>query len=320
MYRMIFSRVALVAVVTSVVVVSGCTWTGSSVSQTVDYQNARTRSTPLEVPPDLSQLPRDERFTVPERPQTVTASSTAASRPGGAAGAPGAAAAAMVAPTATVARIERAGNQRWLAVNMPPDKAWPILLEFWPSVGLAVEKSDPATGVMETVWAENKAKVNQDLIRRSLGRLFSSVYETGEQDKYRARVERTATDTSEIYISHRGMIEVFTSSQQDRTAWQPRPPDPGLEAEMLQRLLLQRRAPQPRWRRLRIRLGSSRAPTGAANDWSSMTHLIVRGDASDSRSIAAASRSRIATAPRAPISSAISTPTTRRRRRMSRAS
>jgi outer membrane protein assembly factor BamC len=237
MYRMIFSRVVLAAAVASLAVVSGCTWTGSSVSQTIDYQNARTRSTPLEVPPDLSQLPRDERFTVPERPQTVTASATAASRPGGPAGAPGAATAAMVAPTATVARIERAGNQRWLAVNMPPDKAWPILLEFWPSVGLAVEKSDPATGVMETVWAENKAKVNQDLIRRSLGRIFSSVYETGEQDKYRARIERTATDTSEIFISHRGMIEVFTSSQQDRTAWQPRPPDPGLEAEMLQRLL-----------------------------------------------------------------------------------
>ncbi len=99
MYRMIFFRVALATSVASLAVVSGCTWTGSSVSQTIDYQNARTRTTPLEVPPDLSQLPRDERFTVPERPQTVTASSTAAGRPGGPAGAPGAATAAMVAPT-----------------------------------------------------------------------------------------------------------------------------------------------------------------------------------------------------------------------------
>ena len=234
MHRMIFSRVVLAA---SVAVLSACTWTGGGVSQTIDYQNARTRSTPLEVPPDLSQLPRDERFTVPERPQTVTASSTAAARPGGPAGAPGSSTAAAVAPSATIARIERAGTQRWLAVNMPPEKAWPILLEFWPSVGLAVENSDAATGVMETVWAENRAKLNQDLIRRTLGRVFSSVYETGEQDRYRARIERTATDTSEIFISHRGMIEVFTSSAQDRTAWQPRPPDPGLEAEMLQRLL-----------------------------------------------------------------------------------
>lgn len=220
--------------------VGGCSWTGTSVfSDKVEYQAARTRSTPLEVPPDLSQLPRDERFSVPERPQTVTASSAAAGRPGAQPGVPAAsAAAAAVVPAGAIARIERQGSQRWLAVNMPPEKAWPVLLDFWPSVGLAVEKSDQASGVMETVWAENRAKLPQDLIRRSLGRVLGSVYETGEQDKYRARLERTPKDTSEIFISHRGMIEVFTSSQQDRTAWQPRPNDPEMEAEMLQRLLV----------------------------------------------------------------------------------
>ena len=220
--------------------VGGCSWTGTSVfSDKVDYQAARTRSAPLEIPPDLSQLPREERFTVPERPQSVTASSAAAaSRPAAPGGAAASSAAASVVPSGAIARIERQGSQRWLAVNLPPEKAWPILLEFWPSVGLAVEKSDQATGVMETVWAENRAKLPQDLIRRTLGRALGSVYETGEQDKYRARLERTTKDTSEIYISHRGMIEVYTSSQQDRTAWQPRPNDPEMEAEMLQRLLV----------------------------------------------------------------------------------
>ena len=218
--------------------VAGCSWTGSVFNDKVDYQAARTRTVPLEIPPDLSQLPRDERFTVPERPQSVTASAATAARPGVPAGAPASAVAATVAPTGALAKIERDGSQRWLAVNMPPEKAWPVVLEFWPSVGLAVEKSDQATGVMETVWAENKAKLPQDLIRRTLGRVLGSVYETGEQDKYRARIERTPKDTSEIFISHRGMIEVYTSSQQDRTAWQPRPPDPEMEAEMLQRLLV----------------------------------------------------------------------------------
>jgi outer membrane protein assembly factor BamC len=221
-----------------VAMVAGCTWTGSSLSGKVDYQAAKTRSTPLEVPPDLSQLPRDERFTVPERPQTVTASSAAAARPGTPTSAVAGPTAAAVAPTAEIAKIERQGTHRWLVVNMPPEKAWPILLEFWPSVGLAVEKSDPASGVMETVWAENKAKLPQDMIRKTLGRFLGSVYETGEQDKYRARLERTTKDTSEIFISHRAMIEVFTSSAQDRTAWQPKAADPEMEAEMLQRLLV----------------------------------------------------------------------------------
>jgi len=234
MFRSIIVSVMAVFLTSAV---TGCSWTssGSTLSKSVDYQSAKTRSTPLEVPPDLSQLPRDERFTVPDRPQTVTASSTVGARAPAGSGA--AATAAAVAPATAIAHIERSGNQRWLAVNLPPEKAWPILLEFWPSVGLAIEKSDAATGVMETVWAENKAKLPQDLIRRSLGRVLGSVYETGEQDKFRTRIERTAKDTTEIFISHRGMVEVYTGTQNDRTAWQPRPPDPALEAEMLQRLL-----------------------------------------------------------------------------------
>ena len=124
-------------------------------------------------------------------------------------------------------------------MNLPPDRVWPVLVDFWPSVGLKVEKSDAATGIIETAWAENRAKLPQDVIRRTLGRVLDSVYSSGEMDKYRARVERTAENTSEIYISHRGMVEVYTTSAQDQTKWQPRPSDPELEAEILQRLLVQ---------------------------------------------------------------------------------
>jgi outer membrane protein assembly factor BamC len=61
---------------------------------------------------------------------------------------------------------------------------------------------------------------------------------------YRTRVERISGNTAgakgstEIYISHRGMTEVYTTQQRDATAWQPRPNDPELEAEMLSRLML----------------------------------------------------------------------------------
>ncbi|MGH6623427.1 MAG: outer membrane protein assembly factor BamC, partial [Burkholderiaceae bacterium] len=234
MLQDVLSRVSLGA---AAMLVAGCTWTGGSMfsSDKIDYQTAQTRSTSLEVPPDLSQLPRNERFQVPDRPQSVTASSAAAGRP--ASGGPGMATTSNVVPTGAIARIERQGTQRWLVVNMPPEKAWPILVDFWPSVGLVVEKSDPATGVLETNWAENKANLPQDIIRKTLGRLIDSVYSTNEQDKYRARLERTGQDSSEIFVTHKGMIEVFTSAAHDRTAWQPRPPDPELEAEMLQRLL-----------------------------------------------------------------------------------
>lgn len=219
------------------VLLSGCSWTGSFFqTDKVAYETAQQSRTPLEVPPDLSQLPRDDRFLVPERPQTITASGQQqAGRP--APGAVPAAATSAVVPSGVVAKIERQGNQRWLAVNLPPERVWPVLVDFWPTVGLQVEKSDAATGVLETAWAENRAKLPQDVIRRTLGRVFDSVYSTGEMDKYRARVERTPQNTSEIFVSHRGMIEVYTTSAQDQTKWQPRPSDPELEAEILQRLL-----------------------------------------------------------------------------------
>ncbi len=227
-------NVAAAVAALAATLLAGCSWTGSFFSSDkVQYETAQTRPA-LEVPPDLSQLPRDERFLVPDRPQTITASGQGQRPSAG----PVATSSAPVVPTNAVAKLERQGNQRWLAVNLPPEKAWPVLVDFWPSVGLKVEKADPNAGTLETNWAENRAKLPQDIIRRTLGKVLDSVYSTNEQDKYRARLERTAQGTSEIFISHRGMEEVFASPQQDRTVWKPRPPDPEMEAEMLQRLLV----------------------------------------------------------------------------------
>ena len=92
---------------------------------------------------------------------------------------------------------------------------------------------------METDWAENRAKLPQDFIRGTLGKLLDSVYSTGERDKFRTRLERTATGGTEIYISHRGMVEVYTDTHaRTQTVWQPRPSDPELEAEFLRRLMV----------------------------------------------------------------------------------
>jgi outer membrane protein assembly factor BamC len=94
---------------------------------------------------------------------------------------------------------------------------------------------------METDWAENRAKLPQDGIRNALGKLLEQVYSTGERDKFRTRLERSPDGKStEIFISHRGMVEQLTgrSGQYDSSMWQPRPPDPELEAEFLSRLMV----------------------------------------------------------------------------------
>jgi outer membrane protein assembly factor BamC len=227
-------RPGALAALATALLVAGCSSVGLGTDK-IEYSSAAPPRT-LEVPPDLSQLPRDDRFAVPERAGSVTASATmaaAASRPQQSPGA-----VATVAPAVPTARVERAGTQRWLVVDVPPERAFAVVREFLPSIGLAIEREDPKLGIVETVWAENRAKLPQDIIRSTLGRVLDQVFSTGEQDKFRFRVERTAANTSEIFVSHRGMIEVYTSSAQDSTMWQPRPSDPELEAELLQRLAL----------------------------------------------------------------------------------
>jgi outer membrane protein assembly factor BamC len=68
--------------------------------------------------------------------------------------------------------------------------------------------------------------------------VFENLYSTGEQDKFRTRLERSGEGKTEIFISHRGMIEVYSSAQKDQTVWQPREADPELEAEFLSRLMI----------------------------------------------------------------------------------
>jgi outer membrane protein assembly factor BamC len=151
-------------------------------------------------------------------------------------------AAASSATTAASAvgdvRIERAGNQRWLVIDRPADALWGPVRDFWQENGFRLELDQQALGIMETDWAENRGKIPQDFIRNTIGKVFENLYSTGERDKFRTRLERNAAGGTEIYISHRGMVEVYNSAQKDQTVWQPRPADAELETEFLRRLMV----------------------------------------------------------------------------------
>ena len=197
----------------------------------IDYKSAGSAPS-LEVPPDLTQIARESRYGVPGG-AAVTASGYQTGRQQ---------AAQATVPTAAKAigdmQIERDGNQRWLVVDRSADKLWEPIRDFWQDNGflLAIDQRD--LGIMETDWAENRAKIPQDFIRRTIGKVFDSAYSSSERDKFRTRLERSGSGKTEVFISHRGMEEVYASSAKDRTVWQPRPPNPELEAEFLRRLMV----------------------------------------------------------------------------------
>ncbi|HSO08184.1 MAG TPA: outer membrane protein assembly factor BamC [Pelomicrobium sp.] len=230
-------RTATAILAVAAVLAGGCggQWTKTD----IDYKSQR-KTDPLEVPPDLTAPSASDRYTVPESSARGAATYSAYSAERGTRPQSGV---ATLAPTETATvRIERAGSERWLVVNQPPEKVWPVVKNFWQELGFIIVTEIPDAGVMETDWAENRAKIPQDPVRNMLGKVLDNLYSTGTRDKFRTRLERVQDGkATEVYVSHRGMEEVLVGtnpSSPDYSVWQPVPADPGLEAEMLSRLMV----------------------------------------------------------------------------------
>ena len=194
----------------------------------IDYKST-AKAPSLAVPPDLTQLSRDSRYTVVDGAVSAAGSQKAPSNDG--------AKSSVAALALGDVRIERAGNQRWLVINRPAEALWEPIKDFWQENGFLLAMDQKNLGIMETDWAENRAKIPQDFIRSSIGKVLDSLYSTSERDKFRTRIERNANGSTEVFISHRGVMETYTSESKNQTVWQPRAADPELEAEFLRRLM-----------------------------------------------------------------------------------
>jgi outer membrane protein assembly factor BamC len=226
---------AVALALVAALVLAGCE-SMAPVGKRIDYKSA-TSAPSLELPPDLTTPRYDDRFAV------TTASGLAAqtaARP---------AQAAELLPTTADARIARAGTERWLVVKATADQAWATVRKFWTDTGFVIASEQPTLGVMETDWAENRAEIPQDVLRKYVGKYIDVFYTTYKRDKFRTRIERgTEPGTVEIYVSHRGMEQVPTGKMDSSTpvafAWAVMPPNPNLEAEMLSRLMMRFGTPE----------------------------------------------------------------------------
>ncbi len=195
----------------------------------VDYKsNAKAPS--LMVPPDLTQLSKDTRYSIVNGGVSAAASKTPTT--------PSASGQPMALTGMADIKIERQGNQRWLVVNRSAESLWVPLKDFWLESGFTLSMEQSGLGIMETEWNENRANIPQDIIRSTIGKWIDGLYSTSLRDKYPTRRESRSDGNTEIFVSHRGMEEVYASDQKGQTVWQPRPADPELEAEFLRRLML----------------------------------------------------------------------------------
>ena len=197
----------------------------------IDYKSA-SRGSSLEVPPDLTQLTAQSHYQMPGGGPVTASGYQAGQKAIDAAGAP------IALNAIGDVHFERQGDQRWLHVDRPADKIWPQVRDFWQDNGFILALDQPSLGLMETDWAENRAKIPQDFIRNTIGKALDSLYSTGERDRFRTRVERGEQGGADIYITHSGMEEVYTSTTRESTVWQPRARNTELEIEFLRRLMV----------------------------------------------------------------------------------
>ena len=163
-----------------------------------DYK-ATGRSRPLEVPPDLTSASTNDAYAIPGS----TSYSDFKNGQQQDNGQP------KILPNPEGMKIVKAGAQRWLVVNAPAEKIWPLIRDFWIDMGFAVKKENPETGVMETEWIKQEdLKVNdkKGALDRFDAWLDSLASGTANRKKFRTRLDRGLQEgTTEIYMTHRSV-------------------------------------------------------------------------------------------------------------------
>ena len=228
------SRLGRQSFLVGLLILAGCS-SADFQADTVDYKSAGEKKTnPLVYPPDLTAPVVGSRYAVPAEGATLSQYNKDAAKQQGNANQP-----AAVLPVPQGMKIERVGTDRWLVVsNKTPTELYPKVKDFWEQSGFLLLTDSPKTGMMETDWAENRAKIPQDIIRRTLGKVLDSLYSTGERDKFKTRLDLNSQGQTEIYIAHRGAVEVLVGQDRGSSKWTDRPSDPYLEVEMLTRLMM----------------------------------------------------------------------------------
>lgn len=215
------------------VVLSGCSQWNQLMGheESVDYRSTvPSAGNPLSIPPDLTQAGESAHYRAPEGTTTLSQYQQSA-RQQQAAGA-----ASNVLPASDHVRVLRDGNIRWLQVDQPAENVYPKIIDFWGEQGFTIHSQNAQAGLIETDWAENRAKVPEGWIKSALGGILDSVFDSGERERFRTRIERVNNQT-EVYISHDQMVETGTA---DNTGfkWIEGKEDPGLNAAMLARLMV----------------------------------------------------------------------------------
>ncbi len=211
----------LVLATGATVAITGCSSVQDLLTQDqVDYKST-VRGDPLSLPPDLSNAQISN-------PQYSLTGGTASARVYNEAQQKAAANQGVnVLPDVAGMKVMRSGDTRWLQINADANDVYPRLVSFWNNEGFTINRDNPQAGIIETDWAENRAKIPGNFLRRALGSIIDMVSDSGERERFTTRLERNGNQT-EVYINHQRMVETAMDRDATTFRWLPAEEDPGL--------------------------------------------------------------------------------------------
>lgn len=232
----------------SILLVSGLA-VGCSVSPgeraRVDYKRSDEQTLgvdALKVPPELTKSKKNNRYSIPgkdgskfsEYKENINSQAAGAKQ--------------RLLPSVPGITVKRDGIFRWLEVDQAAEDVWDSVKQFWLEEGFIIASEDPEAGILETDWAENRAKLGGGIINETLNKIAPLLVSSPERDKFRTRLERTASDKTEIFLSHEGLALVASPGddidpRRVKRKWQRRASDPNLVSEMLFRMVTMFGAP-----------------------------------------------------------------------------
>ena len=164
-----------------------------------DYK-AASRARPLEVPPDLTASPSSDAYSIPGSTNYSTYSQAREGQE---------VAVEKVLATPEGVRLEKSGGQRWLVVNAPPEKIWPVIRDFWNEMGFAVRVENPQLGIMETEWIDSDSITKKETgdWGDKFDKWLDQLSRFTDKKKFRTRLDRgNDSNTTEIFMTHRSVL------------------------------------------------------------------------------------------------------------------
>jgi len=193
-------------------VLAGCSSLQSANSPDVLYDKSAEASRSLQVPPDLTDISNTEQFVLPGTNGGPVTRNT-------------------LLPQFSSARFERAGQQSWLAIELPSEEVWPQLLAFAKKEKYLIEKTEPAAGLIVSQWRPASAVTKGSLLQSLIG---------GDEEFTRIafRLERDGTGSRLFARSQAASEEVATAADGVEVSWPASSHDPESTSAVLSRLLV----------------------------------------------------------------------------------